>query len=198
MRHSSAAEYSTTVMHDSRMRNLLCVALLLLGCVFIQHSQANELRDFTEKRATPPLELKDIHGKQHSLADYRGKVVLVNFWAGWCQPCLQEIPQLIKLAETLKDTPFTILAVNVAEDKKLAGYGFVKKMDEHMVMLMDTDSKAFERWKGIGLPSTFVLDPAGVIRYEAYGPLNWDREYIITTFTALMNDPATNDPTAKE
>jgi len=198
MRHSSATEYSTTVMHNSRMRNLLCVALILLGCVFIQHSQANELRDFTEKRATPPLELKDIHGKQHSLADYRGKVVLVNFWAGWCQPCLQEIPQLIKLAEILKDKPFTILAVNVAEEKKLAGYGFVKKMDEHMVMLMDTDSKAFERWKGIGLPSTFVLDPAGVIRYEAYGPVNWDRQDIVSAFEALMQEENADQKTPKQ
>jgi len=106
-----------------------------------------------------------MHGQPHTLADYSGRVVLVNFWAGWCHPCLQEIPELISLAEILEDRPFTILAVNVAEEKKLAGYGFVKKMDEHMVILMDTESKAFERWKGIGLPSTFVIDPAGVIRH---------------------------------
>ena len=100
--------------------------------------------------------------------------MLVNFWAGWCHPCLQEIPDLIRLADTLKDKPFTILAVNVGEARhRLAGFGFVKQMKEHMVILMDTDSKTFERWKGIGLPSTFVIDPAGVVRYEAYGPVNW-------------------------
>jgi len=139
-----------------------------------------------------------MHGQPHTLADYSGRVVLVNFWAGWCHPCLQEIPELISLAEILEDRPFTILAVNVAEEKKLAGYGFVKKMDEHMVILMDTDSKAFERWKGIGLPSTFVLDPAGVIRYEAYGPVNWDREDVVDAFTALMDGPTANDAEAKE
>jgi thiol-disulfide isomerase/thioredoxin len=160
----------------SKVRGLLTVAIMLLGCTFTQLSSAEELQEYTEKKTTPPLELMDMHGNPHSLADYSGKVVLVNFWAGWCHPCIQEIPELIKLAEIFKDRPFTILAVNVAEEKKVARYGFVKKMDEHMVMLIDSDSKAFERWKGIGLPSTFVLDPAGVIRYEANGPVNWDRE----------------------
>jgi hypothetical protein len=88
--------------------------------------------------------------------------------------------------------------VNVAEEKKMAGYGFVKKMDEHMVILMDIDSKAFESWKGIGLPSTFVLDPAGVIRYEAYGPVNWNRADVVAAFTALMDGPSADGATAKE
>ena len=65
---------------------------------------------------------------------------------------------MIRLAEMLADRPFIILAVNVGEEKRKLP-GFVKKMEEHMVILLDTDSSAFESWKGIGLPSTFVLDP---------------------------------------
>ena len=173
---------------DNNIRRLLTMAVVLLGCTFTQLSPAEELQEYTEQKTTPPLELKDMHGQPHTLADYRGRVVLVNFWAGWCYPCLQEIPELIRLAQILENKPFTILAVNVAEEKKLAGYGFVKKMDEHMVILLDTDSKAFERWKGIGLPSTFVIDTAGVIRYEAYGPVNWDRHDVVSAFEALMPD----------
>jgi len=198
MRTNRAQEHSITAKNGGWIRSLLRFAILLPGCAFIQLSHATELAEFTEKKATPPLELKDMHGNPHSLADYSGRVVLVNFWAGWCYPCLQEIPQLIRLTEILKDKPFTILAVNVAEEKKLAGYGFVKKMDEHMVILMDTDSKAFDRWKGIGLPSTFVLDPAGVIRYEAYGPVNWDRADVVAAFTALMDEPAAVDMKSKK
>ena len=165
--------------------------MLLLGFTFAQTSAASELREYRAKNPTPPLELKDMHGKPHSLSDYSGKVVLVNFWAGWCHPCIQEIPELIHLAEILEDKPFVILAVNVGEERrKLAG--FVKKMDQHMVILMDTESTNFKSWKGIGLPSTFVLDPTGKIRYEAYGPVNWDRPDVIETFTALMNEPAVN------
>ena len=132
-----------------------------------------------------------MHGKLHSLSDYSGKVVLVNFWAGWCHPCIQEIPELIRLAEIFEDRPFAILAVNVGEQKRKLP-GFVKRMDEHMVILMDTESKEFERWKGIGLPSTFVVDPAGNIRYEAYGAVNWDRADIVEAFSTLMNESATD------
>ena len=177
------------VINSLSLHTLLYTSILLLGLTFAQTSAASELQEYNGKNPTPPLELKDMHGKPHSLSDYSGKVVLVNFWAGWCHPCIQEIPELIKLAEIFKDRPFAILAVNVGEKKhKLAG--FVKKMDEHMVILMDTESTNFESWKGIGLPSTFVLDPAGKIRYEAYGAVNWDRPDVVESFTALMNEPA--------
>jgi thiol-disulfide isomerase/thioredoxin len=151
-------------------------------------ANAAELTEYRGDTPTPPLELVDIHGQPHTLADYRGKVVLVNFWAGWCGPCLQEIPELIALAEILAERPFVILAVNTGEpDRKLTGY--VKSMNEHMVILMDRESTAFERWNGIGLPSTFVLDASGKIRYEAFGPVNWDRPDVVATFTDLMTAP---------
>ena len=170
-----------------RIRALLGTVLVITGCAFAQASAAAEMRDFNENRATPGLSLNDMHGDPHTLADYRGKVVLVNFWAGWCHPCLQEIPELISLAQKLDQKPFAILAVNVGEEREKFG-GFVRRMDEHMVILMDTESTAFERWKGIGLPSTFVLDPAGSIRYEAYGPVDWDRQDVVAALTALMEE----------
>lgn len=183
-------------MHE-RVRKLLGIALLLLGVTIGQISAAAEIGEFTEDRITPPLALNDMHGKPHDLADYRGKVVLVNFWAGWCFPCLQEIPEMIRLAEILDEKPFVILAVNVGEERKKFG-GFVNKMDQHMVILMDTESKAFEQWKGIGLPSTFVVDPAGVIRYEAYGPVNWDRQDVVSALEALMQEDIADKKTPKQ
>jgi thiol-disulfide isomerase/thioredoxin len=163
---------------------------LLFCCMAVAaRAYAADLQDFTGDPAAPPLALDDLHGNQHTLEDYRGRVVMVNFWAGWCHPCIQEIPELLKLTELLADRPFAMLAVNVGEERhKLAG--FVKKMDEHMVVLMDTDSQAFKRWQGIGLPSTFILDPAGQIRYEAYGPVNWDAPWIVAMIEELMEQPA--------
>ena len=151
---------------------------------------AGDLQEYNENPKPPPLVLEDNHGQQHSLEDYRGKVVLVNFWAGWCHPCIQEIPEMIRLAEILVDRPFVILAVNVGEEQRKLP-GFVKKMDELMVILMDTESQVFKRWKGIGLPSTFVIDTSGQIRYEAYGPVNWDAPYVVTMLTDLMGPSAT-------
>ena len=151
---------------------------------------AADLQDFTGEPAPPPLVLDDLRDRQHSLEDYRGKVVMVNFWAGWCHPCIQEIPELLNLAKLFADRPFTMLAVNVGEERhKLPG--FVKRMEEHMIVLMDEDSEAFGRWKGIGLPSTFILDPEGRIRYEAYGAVNWDAPYIVAMLEELMEPVAT-------
>ena len=172
------------------------ISILLLGLTFAQITSASELREYTSKNPTPTLELKDMHGKPHTLSDYSGELVLVNFWAGWCHPCIQEIPELIRLAEIFKDRPFTILAVNVGDPKhKLPG--FVKRMDEHMVILMDTESTEFERWKGIGLPSTFVVDPAGNIRYDAYGAVNWDRPDVVEAFSTMMNESAADSGVQK-
>ena len=164
------------------------ILLLCLSIAMVTH--ASDLQEYNDNPNPPPLVLKDNHGQLHSLEDYRGKVVLVNFWAGWCHPCIQEIPEMIRLAEMLADRPFVILAANVGEEKRKLP-GFVKKMDEHMVILMDTDSEAFKRWKGIGLPSTFVVDPEGQIRYDAYGAVNWDAPYIVTMLTDLMEPSAT-------
>ena len=162
---------------------------LLLCWSLATATHAGDLNEYHENPVPPPLVLMDIHGLQHTLEQYRGKVVLVNFWAGWCHPCIQEIPEMIRLAEMLADRPFVILAVNVGEEQRKLP-GFVKRMDEHMVILMDTDSEAFKRWKGIGLPSTFVIDPGGQIRYEAYGAVNWDAPYIVTMLTELMEPSA--------
>ena len=194
----SIGRHTINALHLNKLPGLLTAAMVMLCCAFTPLSQAEELRQITENRAAPSLELLDMHGKPHSLADYGGRVVMVNFWAGWCFPCIREIPEMIHLAEILADKPFTILAVNVAEEKKLATYGFVKKMDEHMVILMDNDSKAFEHWNGIGLPSTFIVDPQGKIRYEAYGPVNWDRPDIVDSLQAMMDTSGDSDSGLKQ
>jgi len=170
-------------------RSLTLSGLHLVVLLTILPVTAADLQPYTGSHSAPPLELNDLDGQAHTLSDFRSKVVLVNFWASWCRPCIQEIPGMIRLAERFAGRPFVILAVDVGEEKRNIP-GFVKKMGELMVILLDTDSAAFENWKAIVLPSTFVLDPAGQIRYEAYGPVNWDRPDVVAGITALMNEPA--------
>ena len=70
--------------------------------------------------APAALELEDLEGRPHRLDDYRGKVVLVNFWATWCGPCREEMPTLERLRQALAGRPFTVLAVNVGEGARVA------------------------------------------------------------------------------
>ena len=183
-------EYKTMAIFPAPVQRLLLIAALLLCWLFgAMQANAADLQSYTGDPSPPPLVLKDMHGKPHNLEDYRGKLVMVNFWAGWCHPCIQEIPEMLKLAQLFADRPFVMLAVNVGEERRKLP-GFVKKMDEHMTILMDEDSQVFERWKGIGLPSTFIIDPAGQIRYEAYGAVNWDAPYVVSMLEELMDAPA--------
>lgn len=187
---STFKDMTHTIIFTSGMKRQHVVITLLLCCLFSMPGVfAADLQTYTADPSPPALVLNDLRGNQHTLGDYRGKVVMVNFWASWCHPCLQEIPEMLKLAQLLADRPFVMLAVNVGEERRKLP-GFVNKMDERMVILMDPDSQAFERWKGIGLPSTFILDTEGRIRYEAYGPVNWDAPYVVTMFEELMEAPA--------
>ena len=73
-----------------------------------------ELETFSEENRLD-FSLPDFSDKTHSLADYRGKVVLINFWASWCPPCIYEMPELTRLKQQLADRPFEIIAINVGE-----------------------------------------------------------------------------------
>src|SRR5436190_12400034 len=96
-------------------RSMICLFLVCLAA----SAQAEPLKPWRGGR-TPALELADPDGKVHRLADYRGKVVLVNFWATWCAPCRAEMPSIERLRRSLDGKPFVVLAVNVAESARVA------------------------------------------------------------------------------
>ena len=122
--------------------------------------------------ATQPIELEDLRGKAHRLADYRGKVVLVNFWATWCAPCREEMPSLEQLRAALAGRPFVILGVNVGESARIAG-DFAEKMPLGFPLLLDREAKVSKAWGARILPATFIVGPDGAIRYSYLGALDW-------------------------
>ncbi|MDP1897144.1 MAG: TlpA disulfide reductase family protein [Sulfurimicrobium sp.] len=139
---------------------------LLLGlcCLFfLASAQASELKPW-KGGATPPLALQDLKGKTHKLEDYRGKVVMVQFWATWCPPCLKEMPAMQRLDQKMAGKPFVILAVNMGETGKDVS-DFVNKMKINFNVLMDEEGNGVGAWKVFVAPSTFLVDPQGNIRY---------------------------------
>lgn len=119
------------------------------------------------------VELNDLDQRVQSLSDYRGTVVLVNFWATWCTPCVTEMPGMQRLADTLTDHPFEILAVNVSDSENRIRE-FLRRMNLRLTILMDRDGDTLRAWRGSVLPTSFVVDGAGRVRYRASGPLEWD------------------------
>ena len=115
--------------------------------------------------------LKGIDGKQYSLSDYRGKWVVVNYWATWCPPCLDEIPELMDFHERHKDSDGVVLGVNYEEKSQKELLAFANKyMISYPVLLGEVGSG-----KNIGpipgLPTTYVISPSGEIMARQVGPL---------------------------
>jgi thiol-disulfide isomerase/thioredoxin len=157
------------------MRDLLNTAILLTGCLLSLMIGAADLEVPTESNAHPPLKLQGLDGHQHSLEDYRGKIVLVNFWASWCIPCLREMPGMQRLAEKFSDRPFEIVAINVAEPRNVvAASGERMKID--FAILLDPEKVAMNNWAVKVLPTSYLLDTEGRIRYQAVGPFDWESD----------------------
>lgn len=123
--------------------------------------------------ATPPLALRDPQGKEHKLADYRGQVVVINFWATWCDPCRAEMPSMQRLQDKLAGKPFAVLAIDYGEGAPRIN-DFLKQVPVRFTVLLDRDTSAATAWKVKVLPTTLVLDPEHRIRYSVVGDLEWD------------------------
>jgi peroxiredoxin len=156
--------------------------LLLLAALALP-APAQELKPV--KRAAQPIELQDLAGKLHRLSDYRGKVVLVNFWATWCAPCLEEMPSIEKLRVALKDKPFAVLAVNVGESARVAG-GFADRMPLGFPLLLDRDATVTKAWGARILPASYVIGPDGAVRYTYLGALDWASPPVRSTIEKLL------------
>jgi len=135
--------------------------------------------------ATPSLALRDLQGKEHKLADYRGKVVVINFWATWCDPCREEMPSMQRLLDKLAGKPFAILAVDFGEGAPRINE-FLKKVPVRFTVLLDRDTSAATAWKVKVLPTTLVLDPQQRIRYSVVGDLEWDSQSVEDTIKKLL------------
>ena len=135
----------------------------------------------------PSLDLVDLGGQRHSLDSYRGQVVLVNFWASWCAPCLVEMPSMQRLKTAMAGRPFDILAVNVKESKSKA-WRFKKLLNVSFTTLLDPDGTASRDWDVSFYPTSYLIDGEGQIRYSAYGAIKWDDDETLQLIEGLMPD----------
>lgn len=123
-------------------------------------------------RETPALARPDLSGRVVDLKDFKGRVVLVNFWATWCDPCREEMPSIERLRAKLKGKPFAVLMVNYGESADRVSE-FMDKQKLSLPVLLDGDKEAAAAWRAGGLPMTFLVDARGKVRYSAFGECDW-------------------------
>jgi cytochrome c biogenesis protein CcmG/thiol:disulfide interchange protein DsbE len=119
-----------------------------------------------------------------TLSQFRGQVVVLNFWATWCPPCIEETPSLVRMQAHLKDKGVTVLAVSIDEDDAQY-HKFLKEYGVNMVTVRDESRKAPSLYGTFGWPETFIIDRAGVVRRKFIGAVDWTSPEITEYLTKL-------------
>ncbi len=163
----------------------LCV---LCGCVFFLASVIHADQTLTPvpgRPVAPEFELQDTAGEIHRLSDYRGRPVLINFWATWCPPCRDEIPSMNRAWGKIAKENIAMLAINVGEDEDTV-FVFTADYPADFPILLDTEGEVIGQWPVKGLPTTYIVDPEGRIAYRAIGGREWDDEQLLDALRALQ------------
>jgi thiol-disulfide isomerase/thioredoxin len=162
---------------------LLAAAVLMAAAVAVH---AADFKPWTGGPA-PALSLKDLEGTAQALQAYRGKVVVLNFWATWCEPCRDEMPSFNKLKRTFEGKPVVVLAVNVGEGEGRIAE-FLRKVPVEFPVLLDRDAAASKAWKVRLMPTTFILGRDGRVRYSYAGERDWDDATVRAKIAALADE----------
>lgn len=136
----------------------------------------------------PKFEIPSQAGGKINLADYRGKVVFINFWATWCATCKVEMPSMEKLYQRFKGKNFEMLTISVDKDQSLIE-PFMKEYNLTFPVLLDPENQvAKKKYKTTGVPETFIVNQNGIIVHKAIGPRDWATEETISAFNELINN----------
>ncbi len=155
-------------LYNLILRSLIASCITLMSLYSVADTISGAAHDFTLKANT---------GKNLRLSEYRGEVVMLNFWASWCGPCRQEMPELDKLYQRYQAAGFTVLGVNVETDTKAANK-LLKKIPVNFPILYDTESTASKLFDVDAMPTTLLIDRDGQLRYihRGYKP-GYENQY---------------------
>jgi cytochrome c biogenesis protein CcmG, thiol:disulfide interchange protein DsbE len=158
-----------------RILLLLLPVLLPIGCTDNPHVRmiGSQAQDFTVKDADRTV----------SLHDYRGKTVLLNFWASWCPPCIEEMPSLVQLQKRM-GPKVTVVAISIDEDAD-AYHKFLRDHNLDLLTVRDPDQKTPTMYGTKMWPETFVIDRNGIIRRKFIGAVDWTSPEIIDYLNKL-------------
>lgn len=145
----------------------------------------NYLKEFKGNKDPHAIKLVDAHGKTFNKTDYQGQVTVINFWATWCPPCVQEIPSLNRLKKHMNGLPFELISVNYAEDKETI-INFMKKVNVEFPVLLDNNGSFAKKWNVVTYPSTFIVAPDGEIKYGVNAAIEWDDPEFISKIKSLL------------
>lgn len=172
-------------------KGMVLLLVFITGIAFILFlSRSGEQRPQKALAGTeaPDFTLQDTEGKTWKLTELRGKVVLVNFWASWCDSCKEENPSLQNLLNTEKGNDKLVFLSVLYNDEPANALAYMKANNLSFPVLLDT----MNLWKTYGLtgvPETFIIDKNGILKQKIVGPLQWDAPQVRATLASLASEP---------
>jgi thiol-disulfide isomerase/thioredoxin len=179
------------------LHRLLAIAACVVVCSVARAQDAEEslghhINRLPEPVEAPAFSLEDMDENVRSLQEFRGKVVLINFWATWCPPCRYEIPSLEKLYRRIGDRGFVVLGINEWEDPDhVFAYTGQLGVDPTFPILFDSDSAVAAAYEVNGLPTSYLIDKSGRIVYRAIGGRDFDHPEIEAIVNELLAQSGT-------
>ncbi|MGE5336393.1 MAG: TlpA family protein disulfide reductase [Gemmatimonadota bacterium] len=165
------------------------VLLAAMGCTVFGIPRGSlaqaKLQPWSGPAAARPITLRALGGKPFALTELRGKVVLINFWATWCEPCIEELPSMQRLRDRLGTSNFEVVAVNYQEGEPRIRT-FLQRVPLEFPIVRDTDGGVARAWNVRIFPTTFVVDAAQNIRYQLSGSLDWTSPEVERRVRALL------------
>ncbi|HXP15827.1 MAG TPA: TlpA disulfide reductase family protein [Terriglobales bacterium] len=152
------------------------LALVLMGCY-------RGTRPPHIGNAAPDFTVADTD-RQVSLNQMRGKVVVLNFWATWCPPCIEEMPSLVEMQKKMKDKGVEVVAISVDADQS-AYLRFLKDYRVNLLTVRDPDQKSNNLYGTFKFPETYIIDRQGVLRRKFIGPIDWGTPEIVDYLAKL-------------
>jgi thiol-disulfide isomerase/thioredoxin len=162
--------------------------LFLLLIALVANASADLPTRLSPLMDAPELQLLDMGGQTVSLSELSGKVVLINFWATWCPPCLKELPSMQRLWESFEGQPFRLLAVNVGEGHDDI-FAFTGTFETELTFqfLLDESMAVTRRWPITALPTTFIVNKQGQIVSKVLGEKDWGNKDVAQQIRDLID-----------
>jgi len=135
----------------------------------------------------PDFTLTSLSGEKVRLAELRGRVVLLNFWATWCPPCREEVPSLARLAVAMSNSDFQMITVALDKEGRKAVEEYFQQAGVRLTTLLDPAGTVSKSYGITGVPETFIIDKHGFIKKKVIGPINWSEPDNIRFLKELAN-----------
>ena len=159
------------------------VAFAVICVSFTAHAERS-LKPYSPRIEAPGFILQGADGKPYRLADFAGRILVVNFWATWCPPCRKEMPSMQRMWRALQADGVELVAIDFGDEKEVVAE-FATEAAIEFPLLLDKKGAVLQDFKAVGLPTTYIIDRNGRLAYVAAGERKWDGEKILTTLRKL-------------